>query len=59
MLYFRYKIVVICTVGEKKSQDVYSTLKCFWDPYRDNYAIARYDNYSIYAYAICFGLYYD
>eukprot|EP00588_Corethron_pennatum_P013766 CAMPEP_0194271588 /NCGR_PEP_ID=MMETSP0169-20130528/5334_1 /TAXON_ID=218684 /ORGANISM="Corethron pennatum, Strain L29A3" /LENGTH=148 /DNA_ID=CAMNT_0039013967 /DNA_START=79 /DNA_END=525 /DNA_ORIENTATION=- len=53
----RYKIVVQLTMGQRKDQGVRIASRCLWDTTTDNYASASFQNGSIWASAIVFGLY--
>jgi len=53
----RYKIMVQVSIGEKKSHSVQVASRCLWDPKTDNYASANFQNETLWAVAIIFGMY--
>lgn len=57
--YDRYKLLCLVTIGEKRSQDVYTSMKFLWDSERDKYATFAAENMFVYGYASCFGFYYE
>ncbi|KAK6187953.1 hypothetical protein SNE40_005869 [Patella caerulea] len=55
----RYRIVVQVTIGQHSDQGMAVASRCVWDENLDNYACVNYQNKSIFAIAVCFGLYLD
>ncbi|KAK4884111.1 hypothetical protein RN001_000382 [Aquatica leii] len=57
--YDRYKLVIMVTIGEKRYQDMCCVVRFLWDIERDKYALCVQDNLSVFAAALCFGVYYE
>lgn len=57
--YFRYKLISLATIGEKKDQDVRVGSRCVWDTQWDSFATATFQNPHIYAVATVYALYYE
>ncbi|XP_033215610.1 tctex1 domain-containing protein 1-like [Belonocnema kinseyi] len=55
----RYKIVVFVTITEKGSQGLASSMICFWDHQKDNYAKYVLETHTFIAYCCVFGVYYE
>lgn len=53
----RYKIIVQATIGQLKGQGVRICSRCLWDETTDNYASASYQNQTLWASVMVFGLY--
>eukprot|EP00794_Sanderia_malayensis_P007726 gene7726-8565_t len=58
-LFPRYKFIVQVTIGESAHQGIEVASKFFWDKDRDNFASKTVTNYSLFAVAIVYGLYYE
>jgi hypothetical protein len=56
---FRYKLISIVTIGEKKDQGVRVGSRCVWDKDRDNFASAMFENTHIYAVGMVYAVYYE
>ncbi|CAG9818566.1 unnamed protein product [Phaedon cochleariae] len=57
--YHRYKIVSVVTIGEKHSQDIFSTCRFLWDAEKDRYSSYVVENTNVYGIGLCFGMYYE
>lgn len=55
----RYKVVVQVIIGENKTQDIRIGSRFLWNDSTDTYASTQFVNKSIFALAICFGVYMD
>ncbi|XP_046336447.1 dynein light chain Tctex-type protein 2B-like isoform X1 [Haliotis rufescens] len=55
----RYKIIAQVTIGEKKDQGVRVGSRFLWDSDRDNFASAEFDNRSLYAVGMVYGVYFE
>lgn len=56
----RYKHVVVVTIGSLKERPgVYLGSRCLWNDKTDSFCTARYQNKSLYAIAMVYGLYYE
>lgn len=53
----RYKLVVQTVLGQHKQQGVRVASRCLWDTEVDNFASASYQNESLWATVMVFGLY--
>jgi hypothetical protein len=53
----RYKVVLQSVIGEVKGQGAYVASRCLWDTETDNYASYSYQNASLFACVMVFGLY--
>ncbi|KAF5305101.1 hypothetical protein FQA39_LY09363 [Lamprigera yunnana] len=57
--YDRYRFVITVSIGEKNSQDVCCVLSFLWDLERDKYVVCTKENNTVFAIALCFGVYYE
>jgi len=58
--YKRYKHVVIVSIGSVKERPgVYLGSRCLWNDKTDSFATVRFENSSLYALAMIYGLYYE
>ncbi|XP_002130187.2 dynein light chain Tctex-type 5-like isoform X1 [Ciona intestinalis] len=58
--YKRYKHVVVVSIGSLKERPgVYLGSRCLWNDKTDSFATVRYQNTSLYAIAMVYGLYYE
>lgn len=55
----RYKLVVHVVIGENKEQDIRAGSRFLWFDDTDNYASTTYSNKSLFALALCFGVYFE
>jgi len=56
----RYKHVVVVSIGSLKERPgVYLGSRCLWNDKTDSFCTARYQNKSLYAIAMVYGLYYE
>ena len=55
--YDRYKIISWVVIGQKGCNDVRIASKGLWDKHNDTYADAVYENRSLYAMGVCYGIY--
>ena len=55
----RYKIVVQLIIGENREQDIRAGSRFLWNIETDNYASTTFKNRSLFALAVCFGVYMD
>ena len=56
---FRYKLVSIVNIGEKKDQGVRIGSRCVWDATRDNFAMVNFENPHLFATAAIYAVYYE
>ena len=54
----RYKIVVVCAIGDKSTQGIRVASRCAWDHERDNFASYSYDNKSLFATVTVYAVYF-
>ncbi|KAL4233587.1 Tctex1 domain-containing protein 1 [Mactra antiquata] len=55
----RYKIVVQVIIGENLEQDIRAGSRFLWYDETDTYASTTFVNRSLFALAVCFGVYYE
>jgi len=56
----RYKHVVVVSIGSiKERPGVYLGSRCLWNDKTDSFATVRFQNTSLYAIAMIYGLYYE
>jgi len=55
----RYKLVVHVIIGENREQDVMAGSRFLWYEDTDTYASTKFSNKSLFALAVCFGVYYE
>lgn len=55
----RYKLVVHVIIGENREQDITAGSRFLWLDDTDNYASTTFSNKSLFALAVCFGVYYE
>lgn len=55
----RYKLVVHVIIGENREQDILAGSRFLWYEDTDTYASATFSNKSLFALAVCFGVYYE
>ena len=55
--YDRYKIITWVVIGQKGCNDIRIASKGLWDKDNDTYAEAVYENRSLYALGVCYGIY--
>lgn len=53
----RYRIIVNVTVGEKCEQDIMMNFLYLWKPECDHFAVAKYENASVFSVAMIFLIY--
>jgi hypothetical protein len=59
ILFFRYKIIALVTVGQKTDQSVSVGSRFLWDADRDNFAAASWCNKHVYAVGTVYAVYYE
>lgn len=57
--YFRYRFIVVVTIGEKLMQGYYSLANFLWDADKDGYLSYVIDTPKFFAVATLYYLYYD
>ncbi|KAF5305102.1 hypothetical protein FQA39_LY09364 [Lamprigera yunnana] len=57
--YDRYRLIIIVSIGEKAHQHVCCVMGFLWDLERDKYAVCVQENATVFAIAMCFGIYYE
>lgn len=57
--YVRYRIVCSVSIGQLKDQGLHVVSRCIWDPDKDNYATAKYENSTLYAVGTVYAVYMD
>lgn len=57
--FFRYKIIILVTFGEKRGQDILYGIRFLWDAERDKFAMSTHENMSVFGIAMCIGIYYE
>ncbi|CAK8681802.1 dynein light chain Tctex-type 5-like [Clavelina lepadiformis] len=58
--YKRYKHVVLVSIGSlKENPGVYLGSRCLWNDKTDSFATVQYQNTTLYALAMIYGLYYE
>jgi len=55
----RYKLVVHIVIGENREQEIVAGSRFLWSTDTDTYASTKFVTRSIFALAVCFGVYYD
>ncbi|XP_052810677.1 dynein light chain Tctex-type protein 2B-like [Mya arenaria] len=55
----RYKLVVHVIIGENREQDIVAGSRFLWYDETDTYASTQFSNKSLFALAVCFGVYYE
>lgn len=55
----RYKLVVQIVIGENREQDIRAGSRFLWFDETDTYASTTFVNKSLFALAVCFGVYYE
>ncbi len=55
--YSRYKIITWVVIGQKGCNDIRIASKGLWDNDNDTYAEVFYENNSLYALGVCYGIY--
>ncbi|MBN3325388.1 TC1DB protein, partial [Atractosteus spatula] len=53
----RYKLVCLVILGQCNDQGLRVTSRCLWDTETDNFAVATFQNTSLFAVAVVYGLY--
>ena len=56
---FRYKIVVMVTMGPKHSQAIQIASRCMWYTPTDKFASWEFSSETFFAVGVVFGLYYE
>lgn len=57
--WMRYKLVVYVVIGENREQNVLAGSRFLWSTETDTYASTKFVSKSIFALAVCYGIYYD
>lgn len=57
--WMRYKLVVYVVIGENREQNILAGSRFLWSTETDTYASTKFVSKSIFALAICYGIYYD
>lgn len=57
--YARYKFVCSVTIGELREQGLHVVSRCVWDPEKDNFATATYENSTLLAVGTVHAIYMD
>lgn len=57
--YFRYRIIVCVSIGQKRQQGVHVYHSFLWDPDRDVYVAHNFENCHIFANIVVYGIYLD
>ncbi|XP_021208411.3 tctex1 domain-containing protein 1-A [Bombyx mandarina] len=57
--YDRYRIIVSVSIGQRRQQSVHVFHSFLWDPERDGFAAATYENCHLYAYVVVYAVYLD
>lgn len=55
----RYKIICVCTVGERKQQDTCAAMRFLWDGDRDGFAKYYFETRYLFAIGLVFGVYHE
>ncbi|XP_022201111.2 tctex1 domain-containing protein 1 isoform X1 [Nilaparvata lugens] len=55
----RYKLICLVQICEKNNQSVVSQSKFLWDSERDKYAVYSFENSTLLAAALVYGIYYE
>ena len=55
----RYKLICHVTIGQKLGQEIRVASRTMWDQEHDNYACVTYENASLFAVAVAFGVYFE
>jgi len=58
-MYFRYKYVVLVTIGQKAGQSCDISSRCCWNTDYDTVASATFGTEMLYAVAIVYAIYYE
>lgn len=58
-IFFRYRIIVSVTIGQKRQQSVHVFHSFLWDHNRDSFAAHTFENCHIYANVVVYGVYLD
>lgn len=59
IFFFRYRIIVFVTIGEKKMQGIRTYHSFLWDHERDNFAQHTFETNNYYVQCLVYGVYLD
>ena len=59
LVYERYKVVCLVTIGQLREQGFRMGSRCAWDAKRDTFATSNFKNKSLFAVATVWGVYYE